>query len=74
MFEQSFVEAPGKTNKTWSVLLSFSLQVLVDRYRDPDSADLHGHAAPRPADQFPDGAAATPAASSSSPACVRRRW
>jgi protein TonB len=29
MFEQTFVNAGGKTNKTWTVLLSFGVQILV---------------------------------------------
>jgi protein TonB len=29
MFEQTFVNAGGKTNKTWTVLLSFAAQILV---------------------------------------------
>jgi periplasmic protein TonB len=29
MFEQTFVEGVGKTNKTWTVLLSFGLQILL---------------------------------------------
>jgi len=29
MFEQTFVNAGGKTNKTWTVLLSFAVQILV---------------------------------------------
>lgn len=27
MFEQSFVEASAKTNKSWTVMVSFALQV-----------------------------------------------
>src|SRR5215469_2164111 len=29
MFEQTFVEGTGKTNKTWTVMLSFALQILI---------------------------------------------
>jgi periplasmic protein TonB len=29
MFEQTFIEGTGKTNKTWTVLLSFVLQILI---------------------------------------------
>ena len=29
MFEQTFVEGVGKTNKSWTILLSFAIQLLV---------------------------------------------
>ena len=52
MFEQTFVDGVGKTNKSWTVVLSFAVQFVVDRRLDPDSADLHGCAAEGAVDQF----------------------
>ena len=65
MFEQTFVDGPGKTNKGWTVLLSFRGAAGCHRDSDSDSADLHGHAAEARVDDVPDGAAASSAASAS---------
>ena len=37
MFEQTFVEGVGKTNKTWTVLVSFIVQMLHDLHRGASS-------------------------------------
>ena len=64
MFEQTFVDGRGKTNRTWTVLVSFLGQIVADRDCHPDPDDLLRRSAQDPVDQLPGGAAAATAAAS----------
>ena len=64
MFEQTFVDGTGKTNKTWTVLVSFIGQLHPDWGCGYHSDDLLRCPAEDPVDQFPGGAASAAASAS----------
>ena len=69
MFEQTFVDGVGKTNKTWTVFVSFVVQIVVGRSSLVIIPLIYSDALPKSAaDQFPGGASASAAASSASAA------
>ena len=71
MFEQTFVEGTGKTNKPWTVAVSFILQIFMITGRHPDPSDLYGHAAEDDVDQLPGGPSASSSSASSASRCSR---
>ena len=74
MFDQTFVDGVGKTHKSWTVTLSFALELLVSRRDGFDSADLDRSAAEGVVGELSDGAgsaAASSSASASSPQVIK---